>query len=342
MSVNGIFRAGLRIAEWATPHVKKWHNEKHINRNEGVRHLQARNYSEAEKYLNLALSEKHSPKHRAEILTHVATLYLKQNKLTSAHEAAAEAITLGDDPASQWDAVEVLAEIQAAQGNPAAGIQTLETMESTEKRQPQPDLKRLATSARQRGKFLHQSGNSQDALAALDQSLKLTEQAWGIDHLETAHSLSEVAAFHGLLGNHSEVQRLLGRALEIYKAKSGYHSEEASRSLHNLAISLEETGDYSAAAFEYERFVAASERQQGVDRSLLATAKVRLGALYLQAGRSAAARELLTPVVTQLEHAAPTPTFRDALAVLAAAEEDAGRAHEANRLRAKAEQLILV
>jgi hypothetical protein len=67
MSITSLFRIGMRAAEAATPHVKKWHLDKHFNRTEGQRHLHARNYAEAERHLTAALDEKHSRKHRSEI-----------------------------------------------------------------------------------------------------------------------------------------------------------------------------------------------------------------------------------------------------------------------------------
>src|SRR5437899_2630882 len=49
IGVLRLFRIGTRIAEWATPHVKKWHRERHLNRTEGERHLKASNFDLAEK-----------------------------------------------------------------------------------------------------------------------------------------------------------------------------------------------------------------------------------------------------------------------------------------------------
>ena len=46
----------MHMAAWATPRLKAWSLERNLNRIEGERHLKARNYSEAEKYLTLAVA----------------------------------------------------------------------------------------------------------------------------------------------------------------------------------------------------------------------------------------------------------------------------------------------
>ena len=46
ISVTRIFRLSMRVAHWAEPHVKEWHRQRHLNRVEGQRHLDARNWSE--------------------------------------------------------------------------------------------------------------------------------------------------------------------------------------------------------------------------------------------------------------------------------------------------------
>src|SRR5262249_38255649 len=133
MNIIRMFRLGLRVAEWATPHIKEWHHRKHFNRTEGQRHLQARNYAEAEKHLTVALNEKHSQQHRAEMLAQLAKAQTKQNRLDSAEESARAALSLAKSSVSQWEAVDSLVAIQIAQGNVEAAIATLESMECREK-----------------------------------------------------------------------------------------------------------------------------------------------------------------------------------------------------------------
>jgi tetratricopeptide (TPR) repeat protein len=337
MSIIQMFKLGMRVAEWATPHVQEWQRTKNLNRMEGERHLQARNYAEAEKHLTLALQEKHSAKHQVEILVQLAKAQVKQGKLEPAEETARAALSAAGDHEAQWEAAECLTEIQVARGNQAEAARTLAEMELSEKERSQPDTKRLARASRQRGRLLLETGREAEGLAALEESARLSEAAWGAQDPEMAHSLGEIGAVQVQLGNQAEAQRLLRRALEIYGNRSEC-LEGASRSLQQLAMSLEASEEYSAAAKEYERFISMTERQIGGDRSTVPDAKVRLAALYIQAGRSAPARELLLPVIRVLERT-PSAALVDALQVMAIAEDLLGRPEDAAVWRGKLAKL---
>jgi tetratricopeptide (TPR) repeat protein len=336
-----MLRLGMRVAEWATPQIKEWHAEKHINRTEGQRHLDSRNYGEAEKHLVAALAEKHSGKHRVQLFAQLAKAQLKQNKYAAAAESAkagADLARASGDPASLCTALESLAEIQVAQGTPDAAIETLQSVERVNKQYFPTDLSRAVVTVRQRAKIQSQSGKWIAALESLNESVALAEQAWGPDHLEVAHMLSEIGSIHSKTGNHVEAQQMLQRALKIYRATSGFDSPEATEGLHSLAVSLEESGDLQGAASEYERFVSVRERQIGGNRKDVALAQVRLASLYIQSGRSSAARELLSQAITVLE-INRDPGLRDALEILAVAEDQANRPKEAALWREKAARL---
>src|SRR5258708_16165885 len=61
LSPTRLFRLGIRFAVWVEPYVKEWHRRRHHNRVTGQQHLASRNWSEAEKHLSLALSERRRP-----------------------------------------------------------------------------------------------------------------------------------------------------------------------------------------------------------------------------------------------------------------------------------------
>src|SRR5580698_3737405 len=95
ISVTRIFRLGIRFASWVTPHVKEWHRKRHLNRVEGQRHLGARNWSEAEKYLAAALAERrHATAVRFDLLLGLAEAQRKQGKAADAEQSMKEAIDL--------------------------------------------------------------------------------------------------------------------------------------------------------------------------------------------------------------------------------------------------------
>ena len=102
-------------------------------------------------------------------------------------------------------------------------------------------------------------------MPAFEQAIALHEHAYGADHLETGHRVSELAAIHRARGNHAEAQRHLRRALKIHETHCGADSHEVTEDLGNLASSLEESGDLDGAAAQYERALRLRERVVGGD-----------------------------------------------------------------------------
>src|SRR5689334_1054150 len=92
-SITRLFRLGIRVAAWATPHVQAWHRKRNVNVSEAERHLSSRNWSEAEKYLAAALAERrHSSKRRIGFLLDLQTAQRRQGKLDEAEQTARTAI----------------------------------------------------------------------------------------------------------------------------------------------------------------------------------------------------------------------------------------------------------
>src|SRR5580704_14497364 len=95
LGVTRIVKIGVRVAEWATPHVQKWHLERNLNRVEAQRHMQAGNWSEAEKHFQLALEEKHhSTVDKLELRLGLAEAQRRQSKLEDAERNACLAIKI--------------------------------------------------------------------------------------------------------------------------------------------------------------------------------------------------------------------------------------------------------
>ena len=95
ISITRVFRLGIRVAAWAAPHVKEWQRQRHLNRVEGERHLESRNWTEAEKHFTLALGERqHSAKRRLGLLLGLAKAQRRQSKLADAEQTTQSAIEL--------------------------------------------------------------------------------------------------------------------------------------------------------------------------------------------------------------------------------------------------------
>lgn len=331
ISVTRIFRLGIRFATWVTPHVKEWHRKRHLNRVEGDRHLKARNWTEAEKHLSLALAERRHPaKLRFELLIGLEEAQRKQGKLAEAEQTAQTAIGAAKEKTLQARALDALAELQLEQKKYAEAEQTLTKLDTLN-----PNPKRLAASARKLGTVLQNSGRTEDAGRAFERAAALAEKAYGPDHAETGIALAELGARYRADGKHAEAQKLLRRSLEIHRNGAGIDSRDATRDLFNLASSLEESGDIDGAAAEFERALAVKERQIGGDLEQTAETQAHLAAIYMRAGRTSAARELLTHAIGVLARKKGDERLEFALETMAALEDRLNRPAEAERWREK-------
>lgn len=345
-SVTRIFRLGIRIAAWVTPHVKEWHRKRHENRVEGERHLTARNWTEAENHLSLALAERrHSSKQRLDLLLGLMEAQRKQGKTTDAEQTTKKAIGLAasaKDKVLEARALDALAEIQLDQEKYGDAEQTIARIEKLESSLSKPDHKRLSSCARKLGTVALKRGRPDEAMKAFERAAHLSEKAYGPDHIETANALTELGARHRETGNHGEAQRVLKRALEIHRKAAGIDSQAATKDLFQLAASLEESGDIEGATAEYERVLAVKERQIGGDLVQTAETQAHLAAIYMRAGRTSAARELLTHSIGVLERKKGDERLEFALEIMASLEELLNRPEQAQRWRDKAAQSVAI
>ena len=336
IAVTRLFRLGIRFAAWATPQVQEWHRQRHLNRVEGQRHLEARNWTEAEKHLSLALDERrHSAKRRVELLLGLAQAQRKQRKLADAERTARVAIdaaVAAKNVSMQSQALDGLVDLQLDLGQHAEAEKIIAQIEQLQGAQARPDRALLATCSRKLGTALLKCGRNGEAMEAFERSAQLSEQAFGAAHVETANSLVELGMLYRQQGNHPEAQRNLRRALEIHRGTLGADSHEATQDLHHLAASLEEAGDFDGAAGELERLLSLRARQVGANAEQTAEAQVRLATLYLRARRAGPAKELLTHAVGVLERKRG-PQLVLALEALASAEEQTGHSEDAKRWR---------
>jgi tetratricopeptide (TPR) repeat protein len=221
ISVTRILRLGVRFAAWATPHVKEWHRKRHENRVEGERHLAARNWSEAERHLTLALAERrHSSKLRLDLLLGLTEAQRKQGKAAEAEKTSQTAIGLAvssKNKVLQSRALDGLVDIQLDQKKYSEVEATIAKIETLEGSLAQPDYKRLASSARKLGTALLNSGRPEEAMKAFERATQLSEKSFGPEHVETADALTELGALYRENGNHAGAQRCLRRALEIHR-----------------------------------------------------------------------------------------------------------------------------
>jgi tetratricopeptide (TPR) repeat protein len=344
LGVTRIFKIGLRVAEWATPHVQNWHRERNLTRNEAQRHLAAGNWSEAEKHFHIGLEEKHhSTADCLELMLGLAEAQRRQSKLEDAERTACAAVAIAvkaENETMHALALDELANVQLDQYRFADAEQTAREVIRLENARAKPDHARLASSSRKLALALERSERSAEAIEALRKALTHTEKAYGEEHAETAGHLHELGLLHRRQGDHDSAQLCLRRALGIHRAlgvngEAGASSPEATATLYHLAASLEESGNLNGAATEFERMLALRERQVGANPQETSAAQVRLAALHLRAGRISSARELLILALPALERKGG-PVLAQAFETLASAEERSGREEQARLYREKA------
>jgi tetratricopeptide (TPR) repeat protein len=344
VGVTRMIKIGVRIAQWATPHVHNWHRERNMNRTEARRHAQARNWGEAERYFQAALAERErSSVDRLELLLGLAEAQRCQFKLEDSEHTAYEAIKIAvreKNDGMHALALDALASAQIDQQHFGDAEKTTREVMRLESARSKPDHARLALCSRKLASALENIDRPAEAMDALKTGLSHAEKAFGAEHAETASHLHELGLLHRRQGQHAPAQAYLRRCLQIHRTL-GLHSggsadpEEATQTLYNLAASLEESGDLDGAAAEFERMLVLRERQLGADPLQTASAQVRLAGLHLLTGRVPAARELLIHAMPALERKGG-PELVQALEFMATAEDWGGAGAEARRYREKA------
>ncbi len=297
------FRWSLQVAAWATPRVEAWSLERGMDRVEGERQLKARNYADAEKYLERALHEADVQRHsvrRVQFRLELAEAQRRQGKLNEAEETVRQALELTariSNPSGYVQCLDALAEVYHDGGNYPAMEAVLQEGVRIEAAIPHPDPMRMARRIHRLGTARHKNGRSEDAIPALEKAVKLHEENSGEDHLDTANLLSELGAIYRAQENHEEAQRCLRRALRIHEGALGPTSDAALHDLHHLAGSLEASGDLEQAAHLYERMLQLKERIVGGDLDELAEMQFGVAGMYIGWSNYARARELLAEAI---------------------------------------------
>lgn len=335
-----LIRIAMAIAHWAEERVKEWWQERQFQITEGRRQLAARNWSEAEKHLSLALAERrHWKNKRCELLLDLERAQRRQGKLGEAEQTLQAAMTVASNRELRARAQDSLLELQLEQPRYSEAEQSISQILQAEKAESRPDGARVLKCYQKLGALRLKTGRDADAMEAFRWAAEQAERVYGPNHTETAQSLGELGALLRKQGDHAGAQQCLRRALEIYREASGLDSREATDGLYQLAASLEESGDLDGAAGEFERLLTLRARQVGVNPLQNAETQVRLAGLYLKARRTGPAKELLSHAISVLERNGGEP-LAHALETLACAEEQSGRRDEAKHWREVASNLV--
>lgn len=330
----------LKSLKWSAvraPSGRSWTIDRNWSRAEGERLLKARQYEDAEPYLEDAVEDADrnsmSAAKRVRLRAQLADVQRRCGKLDEAEAHLRKAIQLAagsSDSSGYLLCLDSLADVFFAKGNYDAAEKVSQEGVRIESTLPHPDPVRMARRVHRLGMSRFREGRSGDALAALKKGLELHEQAYGAEHEETNRVLSELGAIYRAEGMHEEAQACLRRSLRFHQNTFGADDSRAIRDLHQLAGSLEESGDTESAAHEYERVMELKNRVLGRDMDEIGEMQFSLASLYLGWGTYPRARELLLECIGTFKRAAG-PRLAVAYEVLAQVEEFSGRFHDAVR-----------
>jgi tetratricopeptide (TPR) repeat protein len=123
-------------------------------------------------------------------------------------------------------------------------------------------------------------------------SLSISEEQLGVNHPDTAVSLSTLAGLRYEMGRYTEAEPLLVRSLAISEEQLGANHPRTAASLNNLAELYRSIGRYTEAELLLVRSLAISEEQLGTNHPRTATSLNNLAGLYKSIGRYAEAQSL--------------------------------------------------
>ena len=118
----------------------------------------------------------------------------------------------------------------------------------------------LATSLINLGVQRALAGDPAAAKPLLERALAIREAAFGPDHLLVADALHRLGGLSIALHDDAQAKVLLERAQRIRETIYGTEHPDTIRTLVNLAILYQETGDYTVARQRYERALGLGEQ----------------------------------------------------------------------------------
>jgi tetratricopeptide (TPR) repeat protein len=338
-----------RLAAGVLPRFQEWTSDRTQAQIEAEEYLDSGDYVHAEICLVRAIvdgEKRRQPAHRrielrlelAEAQRNQATRGGEAQKLAAAEETAKEALELAIRSAEREMEVQCLDCLGAIYFD-AGFIEPLEEVThqaiSIEATLSKPAPLFMARRLQRLGIMRKQVGRVGDAVATLEEVIKLFEQIHGPESLEIANQLTELGDAYRFLGAHAKAQKSLLRAQRIHIAICGVNSPEAVHDLSLLTASFEACGDLESAAAQHERVLGLKLREVGAGLEQVSQAQIDLAQWHLKWGNTSRSRELLMEAIATLRRTKGAP-LAAAYEALAAIEENAGHHQDALKEMANA------
>ncbi len=127
---------------------------------------------------------------------------------------------------------------------------------------------------------LKSQGKYTEALPLAQRALKISEEAFGPEHPDTARSLNNLAGLYESLAEYAKAEPLYRRALKIREKTLGPEHPDTAASLNNLAGLYRSLADYAQAEPLFQRALKIWEKVLGPEHPHTATSLNNLALLY--------------------------------------------------------------
>jgi CHAT domain-containing protein/tetratricopeptide (TPR) repeat protein len=164
-----------------------------------------------------------------------------------------------------------------------------------------PDPRKTAFEAFQKGVALVNAGKPAEALAAFEKALPLIESAEGKDSLGVGAALAYMGRLHHAAGRNAQAEPLYRRCLAIYEARSGPTHLDTATGLGDLGLILFDMGQLAEAEKLFRRCLAIQESRLGKEDPETARTTGNLALLLGAAGRFHEAEMLYRRTLEVLE-----------------------------------------
>ncbi|MGH2508611.1 MAG: tetratricopeptide repeat protein, partial [Ktedonobacteraceae bacterium] len=188
------------------------------------------------------------------------------------------------------------------------------------------------------GIYLREHASPTIAKPLLERALAIREQQFGVEHLETATCLNDLAILYFLQGKYEQAESPYLRALHIREQQLGTEHPETAMSLHHLAKLYQDQGKYEQVESFYQRALAILEQQLGTEHPETAATLDDLASFYQHQGKYEQAELLHQRALTTLEQQLGTkhPLIVTCLSNLAKLYLDQGKYEQAEPLLQRA------
>jgi tetratricopeptide (TPR) repeat protein len=144
----------------------------------------------------------------------------------------------------------------------------------------------------ERVKTLFWQSKYAEAIPVAQEALRTAEVTFGVEHINVATSLNNLAVLYGAKGDYAQAEPLYKRSLAIPEKVLGPEHPNVATSLNNLAGLYDAQGKYAEAEPLHRRALAIIEKALGPEHPAVATALSNLARLYHDQGKYAEAEPL--------------------------------------------------